>query len=280
MEDVQMQPARIPMNIDRVGIQNLSIPLIVKDRILGNQHTVAQVSLGVELPAAFKGTHMSRFVEVLEDWGEELNFQSMKRLLENVKSRLQAQKATISFTFPYFIRKKAPATQAVGLMSYQCKLTGVLAETSADEVMKTANEGSVELRSHDNSEPKPEFTLEVEVPVMSVCPCSKAISNEGAHSQRCLVQIAVRMRGIIWIEELVEIGEAAGSSPVYSLLKRKDEKYVTENAFANPAFVEDVVREAAARLATHEQVSWYKVQVTSMESIHNHEAFACIEAHK
>ncbi len=256
MEDVQMGPALVPLDIDRVGIQNISLPVVVLDRAQGRQHSVAKVSLGVELPSAFKGTHMSRFVEALEGWGEELDYQSMKRLLQDVKQRLQAQKATISFAFSYFIRKKAPASQREGLMDYQCTLTGEI--------------------GNDND--KPEFLLEVEVPVMSVCPCSKAISNEGAHSQRTMVRMAVRMRKFFWIEELVEIAEAAGSSPVYSLLKREDEKFVTEAAFANPAFVEDVVRATAIRLAQHAQVAWYRVEVQSMESIHNHEAFACIES--
>ncbi len=271
MEDVQMRPSQVPLDIDRVGIQNLSIPIVVKDRIEGSQHTVAKVSLGVELPSAFKGTHMSRFVEALEEWEEDLNYQSMKRLLENVKSRLEAKKATISFTFPYFIHKKAPATGALGLMSYQCKLTGELSDIVPHELLGIAGKAG-------QGQAKPEFLLEVEVPVMSVCPCSKAISKEGAHSQRSLVRMAVRMHELVWIEELIEIGEAAGSSPVYSLLKRQDEKYITESAFANPAFVEDIVREAAARLMKLDSISWYRVEVCSMESIHNHEAFACIES--
>ncbi len=257
MEDVQMGPALVPLDIDRVGIKNFSVPIVVLDRAAGHQHTIAKVSLGVELPSAFKGTHMSRFVEALEGWGEELSYQSMKRLLQDVKRRLQAQKATISFSFSYFIRKKAPATGAMGLMNYQCTLTGEMGQ----------------------DEEKPEFLLEVEVPVMSVCPCSKAISKEGAHSQRTLVRMSVRMRKFFWIEELVEMAEKSGSSPVYSLLKREDEKFVTEAAFANPAFVEDVVRAAAMALSRHEQVAWYRVEVQSMESIHNHEAFACIEAY-
>ncbi len=256
MEDVQNRPALVPMRIDRVGVQNLEIPLLVRDRACGTQHTVAKVDMGVELPSAFKGTHMSRFVEALEEWDEELDYASLKRLLENVKDRLEARRAYIHFKFPYFLRKKAPVSKASGLVAYQCTLTGDMADT------------------------KPEFLLEVEVPVMSVCPCSKAISDEGAHSQRTLVRMAVRMKSFFWIEELVEIGEAAGSSPVYSLLKREDEKFVTEQAFDKPSFVEDVVRAAALRLSDHEYVDWFKVEVQSMESIHNHEAFACIESAK
>ncbi len=256
MEDVQNSPALVPMNIDKVGVQNIQIPLLVRDREKGRQHTVATVDMGVELPSAFKGTHMSRFVEALEDWGEELDYASLKRLLENVKMRLEAKSAYIHFKFPYFIRKKAPVSSDSGIMTYQCKLTGEMIGN------------------------KPEFLLEVEVPVMSVCPCSKAISKEGAHSQRALVRMAVRMKSFFWIEELVDMAEKAGSSPVYTLLKRKDEKYVTEHAFANPAFVEDIVRATAQLLAKHEQVSWYRVEVQSMESIHNHDAYACIECAK
>ena len=254
MDDVQMEPALVPLDIDSVGIQNFSLPIIVLDRAEGRQHTIANVSLGVELPSAFKGTHMSRFIEALEGREEELSYQSMKNLLEDVKKRLNAKSASISFEFPYFIRKKAPSSHSVSLMGYQCKLTGKIGTNNA----------------------KPEFLLEVEIPVMTVCPCSKAISKEGAHSQRTIINIKVQMHKFFWVEELIDIAEQSGSSPVYSLLKREDEKFVTESAFANPAFVEDVVRAVAMRLAKHENIIWYQVQVRSMESIHNHEAFACI----
>ena len=256
MEDVQNGPALVPLRIDRVGVQNLHLPMVVRDRSQGRQHTVAAVDMGVELPSAFKGTHMSRFVEALENWGEELSYQSMKRLLEDVKQRLEARRAYVLFKFPYFIRKVGPASGASGMVSYNCRLTG------------------------DMGQDKPEFLLEVEVPVMTVCPCSKAISDEGAHSQRTLVNISVRMKGFLWIEELVDMAEQAGSSPVYTLLKREDEKYVTEYAFAHPSCVEDVVRATAIKLAEHEKVSWFRVEVRSLESIHSHNAFACIERDK
>ncbi len=253
MEDVQNRPALVPLPIDRVGVKNLHLPVLMRDKAKGKQHTVATVDMGVDLPSAFKGTHMSRFVEALESWHEELNYASMKRLLEDIKKRLEAERAYIVFRFPYFIRKAAPISQASSLVSYKCTLTGEL---------------------HGQ---KPEFVLEVEVPVMTVCPCSKAISVEGAHSQRTLVRISVRMRNFLWIEELVHMAEQAGSSPVYSALKREDEKYVTEHAFARPAFVEDVVRAVAIQLTQHSLVAWYRVEVQSLESIHAHDAFACIE---
>ena len=256
MEDVQSGPAQVPLNIDRVGVKELHLPMVVRDRAQGSQHTVATVDMGVELPSAFKGTHMSRFVEALENWAEDLNYQSVKRLLEDVKERLGARRAYVLFKFPYFMRKAAPASASSGLVCYHCRLTGELGED------------------------KPEFLLEVDVPVMTVCPCSKAISKEGAHSQRTVVRLAVRMTAFSWLEEFIEIAESAGSSPVYTLLKREDEKFVTEDAFAHPTFVEDVVRNAAAKLAEHPQVSWFRVEVESLESIHCHNAFARIERGK
>lgn len=253
MEDVQSGPALFPLCIDRVGVKELHLPIVVRDRAHGSQHTVATVDMAVELPSEFKGTHMSRFVEALENWSEELNYQSMKRLLADVKERLGARRAYVLFKFPYFLRKEAPSSGSPGQVCYHCRLTGELGEE------------------------KPELMLEVDVPVMTVCPCSKAISREGAHSQRTVVRMAVRMTAFSWLEEFIEIAESAGSSPVYTLLKREDEKYVTEYAFAHPTFVEDVVRAAAQRLVEHPQVSWFRVEVESLESIHCHNAFACIE---
>jgi GTP cyclohydrolase I len=256
MQDIQKYPAKVPVPVDRVGVRGVSLPLVVRDRAAGRQHTVARVDLGVDLPADFKGTHMSRFIEALEDFNEELDYQSLRRLLEDVRTRLEARRAYISLEFPYFITKRAPGTGSLGRMSYVCRLTGEL--------------------GGEEEKGGPEFLLEVDVPIMTVCPCSKAISAEGAHSQRAVVRIAVRMKGFIWIEDFVDMAEAAGSSPVYTLLKREDEKFVTEQAFANPAFVEDVVRLVAQRLAGHSLVASFCVEVESFESIHAHNAFARI----
>ena len=245
MEDVQNSPAPVALPIDRVGVKGLKLPLLVRDRAQGTQHTVANVDVSVDLPAAFKGTHMSRFVQALANWTEDLDYAGMKRLLEDVRERLNARRAHIVFHFPYFVQKNAPATACPGILPYECRLTGELPEDG-----------------------KPSFLLEVTVPVMTVCPCSKAISREGAHSQRADVRMAVRMRGFCWIEDFIEIAEASGSSPVYSLLKREDEKFVTEDAFSRPTFVEDVVRNVASRLADHPHVSGVRVEVESYESIH------------
>ena len=254
MQDVQNSPAQVALPIDRVGVRGLALPITVKDRVLGRQHTVARVDLSVDLPGEFKGTHMSRFVEALENWAEELDHHSVKTLLMDVRDRLNARKSQVTFRFPYFQRKKAPATGSPGPMAYECRLSGEMGE----------GEG---LR----------YELEVETPVMTVCPCSKAICREGAHSQRAMVRICCRFAGLVWLEDLIGIAEGAGSSPVYTLLKREDEKMVTEQAFANPTFVEDAVRNAAAALEAHPKVTWFRVEVESFESIHNHNAFAAIE---
>ncbi len=253
MEDVQSHAPLVALNIDRVGVRELRLPLLVRDRTKGTQQTVASVDLGVDLPSAFKGTHMSRFVETLEEWNAEISYQSVRRLLLDIKQRLEARRAYARFCFPYFIKKSAPASGIPALISYQCRLTGELDD-----------EGQ-------------HFCLEVDVPVMTVCPCSKAISDEGAHSQRAMVRMNLRMKVFSWLEDFIDIAEASGSSAVYTLLKREDEKFVTEQAFAHPTFVEDVVRNVAQRLSEHGQVEWFSVEVESMESIHNHNAFARIE---
>jgi GTP cyclohydrolase I len=161
----------------------------------------------------------------------------------------------VHLRFPYFRDVQAPATGAPGVMAYHCRLTGELAHND-----------------------RPAFLLEVAVPVMTVCPCSKAICADAAHSQRAEVRIRCRFTGFVWVEEIIDLAAAAGSSPVYTLLKREDEKHVTETAFANPTFVEDVVRAAAHDLENHPRVTWYRVEVESFESIHNHSAYAVIES--
>jgi len=257
MKDIQSQPSLVALPIDRVGVKGLTLPIVVSDKVNGSQHSVAEVDMTVDLPAHWRGSHMSRFVEALEDWQEELSYQSMKNLLLDVKNRLEAEKAHVEFRFTYFLNKTSPATRAHNLMGYNCRLVGEMDHTD-----------------------KPQFMLEIDIPVMTVCPCSKAISKEGAHSQRANLRIAVKMCKFVWMEEFIDIAEAAGSSPVYPLLKREDEKFVTEHAFANPAFVEDVVRNAGLALLNHPAVSWFKVEVESFESIHAHNAYACIEHDK
>jgi GTP cyclohydrolase I len=253
MQDVQNGPSEVPLSIDRVGIKNLRVPLVVQDRSKGRQDTVASVDTSVDLPGSMKGTHMSRFMQALSSWEGFLTYKSLYSLLDNVCSRLNARRAHIRFAFPYFLPRRAPKSGNEFLMDYACFVSGQL-------------EGG-ELR----------LSIGAEVPVMTVCPCSLAISEDGAHSQRALIRAQAGFTGFFWLEELIEMAQEAGSSPVYPLLKREDEKYVTEHAFSNPAFVEDVVRSMAARLEEHPLVTWFSLEVESFESIHNHSAYASIE---
>ena len=253
MEDVQNNPAEVAMPIDRVGVKNLKMPLITRDKKAGHQHTVACINLSVELPADFKGTHMSRFIEALESWNDKLDHESFKSLLADISKRLNAKKAYAKLSFPFFMELVSPVSGMKSRMGYSCVMEG---EYQNDKLT---------------------YALTVEVPVMTVCPCSKAISEEGAHSQRAIVRIKSRFKGFLWLEDLIEIASNSGSCPVYSLLKRGDEKFVTEKGFANPTFVEDVVRNAAKGMMEHPQVTWFKVEVESHESIHDHSAFAEIE---
>jgi GTP cyclohydrolase IB len=253
LRDVQSAPASVPVDIDRVGVRHFHFPLIVRERAQGRQHTVAKVEMGVDLPASFKGTHMSRFIEALQDWSGILDYNGLKHLLADIKNRLEAQKAWIHFQFPFFLEQASPSTGSVARMDYQCQVSG-------------------EFQKRDLL-----FSLGVEVPVMTVCPCSLAICEQGAHSQRAMVRISTRNKGLIWLEDLIELAQDAGSSPVYALLKREDEKVVIEHAFGKPCFVEDVVRNVSNGLGLLSQVIWYRVEVESQESIHNHSAYACIE---
>ena len=254
MKDIQSSADMRKIELAKAGIKNLQYPIIVLDKVNKVQHTTATVDLFVNLPKEFKGTHMSRFVEAIENWEGEISYKSVRGLLAVIRDRLEACRAQVCFHFPYFIRKNAPATGTPGEVAYNCMLTGEL-----------------------NEKDEQNFILDIEVPVMTVCPCSKAISDEGAHSQRTLVHMTLLMNGFDWIEDFVSVAEASGSSPVYTILKREDEKYVTEHAFANPCFVEDVVRNVAQGLSRNEHLKGYRIEVESMESIHNHNAFACIE---
>ncbi|WP_029898374.1 GTP cyclohydrolase FolE2 [Desulfohalovibrio reitneri] len=253
MEDVQSGPSEVAMPIDRVGVKGLKHPLTIRDRKRGSQNTVAEVDLSADLPARFKGTHMSRFVEALGEFKGDLDRSTLETFLADLADKLEADSAHARFRFPYFLRQSAPATGSPGLMHYECVLDGEWRRGALT------------------------FTLEVAVPVMTVCPCSKAIAEEGAHSQRAVVRIRCRFEGFVWLEELIKLAEASASCRVYSVLKREDEKMVTETAFANPRFVEDVVRGCAQGLAGDGRFTWFRVEVESFESIHNHSAFASIE---
>ncbi|MCD6117984.1 GTP cyclohydrolase I FolE2 [bacterium] len=255
MIDIQNQPDYRNLSIDQVGVKNLVYPITVRDRVNKVQHTVGSINMYVSLPHNFRGTHMSRFIEILNEYHRNLHIDTVEHIMHNMKEKLNAEEAHMEVRFPYFIEKKAPASGALGLMEYNCSYIGTLKE-------------------------KKDFIVGVKVPVTTLCPCSKEISDRGAHNQRSIVSIQIRSKKLVWIEELIEYAEESASSPVYSLLKRVDEKVVTEQAYDNPMFVEDVVREVAQKLENDHRVFWYKVESENFESIHNHNAYASIERTK
>lgn len=252
LPDIQSLPDERKIPIDKVGVKGLRYPISVKDRQKGLQHTVGLFDLFVSLPHDFKGAHMSRFIEVLNEFRGEISMEKFREILEKIKSKLNAKSAHMNVEFPYFIEKSAPITGTPGLMSYTCFMRGALAERF-------------------------DLIVGVEVPVTTVCPCSKEISEYGAHNQRGIVRVQLRFRKLFWIEEIIEVVESSVSSEIYSLLKRPDEKFVTEKAYENPMFVEDVVRLALSRLREKNNFPWYKIEVENFESIHNHSAYASIE---
>lgn len=255
LHDIQNLADDRGVAIDYVGVSDLRYPIVVLDRYAEKQHTVASISLSVGLPHHFKGTHMSRFIEVLNEHRGEVTVRTIPTILRDLRDRLDAETARLEVRFPYFIEKSAPATGSTGLMDYDCSF-------------KAEANGTL----HD-------FVVEVRVPVTSLCPCSKAISDYGAHNQRGMITVQVRSDAtdIIWIEEIVALAESAGSAPVYPLLKRADERHVTMQAYDNPVFVEDMVRTVAGTLMRDRRVIWFSVEAVNAESIHNHAAFARLE---
>jgi len=255
LRDVQNEPDYRNIPLDKVGVEGLLYPINVMHREEGLMSTVATVSLTVDLPHNFRGTHMSRFVEVLKRFHGLISLHTLEEILDATKEALDAETAHIELDFPYFIKKKAPVSGVESYMNYGCKFMA-------------------------SKRDRFDFVLEVRTPVHLLCPCSKEISKYSAHNQRGEVLIQVRMKGLVWIEDLVEISESSASAPLYSILKREDEKFITERAYENPKFVEDVARDVALRLDDNPKVTWYYVRVTSFESIHNHNAYACLRREK
>ena len=255
LTDVQSSEDRRNVAIDRVGVKDVTYPIRLRTPDGGYQHTVAKVSMYVSLPHHQKGTHMSRFLEVLNEHAREIDPTDIMPICHDIKERLNAAGAHLKLAFTYFINKLAPVTASPGLMDYQ-----VTFEASSDGA--------------------DDFVMGVTVPATSLCPCSKAISDYGAHNQRCHIEARVRFEGMLWIEDLVGMVENAASAPVFSVLKRPDEKHVTERAYDNPKFVEDVVRDLSLLLDADSRVKWYSVNSENFESIHNHNAFASVERDK
>jgi len=239
--------------IDQVGIKDIQHPIVVSDRTGGEQHTIANFNMYVSLPHDFKGTHMSRFVEILNQHEYEITVESFKRMISEMTERLNAESGHIEMSFPYFVTKAAPVSGVESLMDYEVSFIGKLNEEKSSVLVK------------------------VVVPVTSLCPCSKSISDYGAHNQRSHITVCVQTTGFIWIEELIETVEKVASCELYGLLKRPDEKYVTEKAYDNPKFVEDIVRDVAVQLNLDERILSYIVESENFESIHNHSAYARIE---
>jgi len=240
--------------IDRVGVKAMRFPIEVRNKDGSKQRTVATTALAVDLPHHFKGTHMSRFVEVLNAHGNCLDVREARAIPTELLGRLDARKAHVEFRFPFFITKSAPVTQMPGVMDYEVVF-----------------ECEVDVDGHFD------FELTVIVPVATLCPCSKAISDYGAHNQRGSVTFSVKSQSPIWIEDLIELVESSASCELYSLLKRPDEKAVTERAYDNPVFVEDLVRNIAAKANAQDNILWYRVEAENYESIHNHNAYAVVE---
>ncbi len=267
LHDTQNQTDDRKLSIDRVGVKNLRYPIQIRDRPQANekptsshdQSTIATVQLTVDLPHHFKGTHMSRFVEVLNSHGPVLHVLNVRIILEQLLAKLHAEEAHVDFEFPFFLEKKAPVTKAKALMDYNVRFSATLTARKKEfqEVF--------------------DFVATVIVPVTTLCPCSKAISASGAHNQRGQVTFSVRCTKAMWIEEMIRLVEDSASCELYTLLKRPDEKFVTERAYANPVFVEDLVRNVALRAETDSNILWYRVEAENFESIHNHNAYALIE---
>ncbi len=254
IRDVQSSFDSRGIGIDKVGIKNIRYPIVVLDRSNTIQHTIASINMYVDLPKQFKGTHMSRFVEILNEYRGNISIRDYPGILEKMRERFNARSAHLEIEFPYFIEKKSPVTHARSLMEYTCTFIGIRNGTGTD------------------------FVLIIRVPVLTLCPCSKEISKYGAHNQRSFVTVHLRFKGLVWIEEIVTLVEASASGQLYSLLKRPDEKYVTEFAYDNPMFVEDVVREVARKLKKNDRIVSFSVEAENLESIHNHNVYAYVES--
>ncbi len=256
IEDVQNTADTRQIAIDKVGIKAIRHPVIVKDKSGGEQHTVAMFNMYVHLPQQFKGTHMSRFVEILNMNEHAISIESFETILREMITRLEAESGHVEMTFPYFVNKAAPVSGVKSLLDYEVTFIGEISHGKID------------------------ITVKVLVPVTSLCPCSKKISDYGAHNQRSHVTVTALVNDFIWIEDIIDLVEKQASCELYGLLKRPDEKYVTERAYDNPKFVEDMVRDVAAQLNAEKRIVAYTVESENFESIHNHSAYALIENDK
>ena len=243
------------MKLKSVGIKNIKLPVSIREKAGTLQETVASISLHADIPKHYRESCVSTFIAVLNKHQDDMSVNILAKLLAEVQDELQAEAAQLEMSFPYFIEKKAPVTLTASLMEYPCRFTGSVGK---DE----------------------DFMLSVWVPVTTLCPCSKEISAGGAHNQRAEVNLNIKFSGFVWLEDLIDLVESAASSQVYALLKRPDEKYVTEMAYENPMFVEDVVRRVAELVKMHEDIYWFSISVESFESIHKHSAYAYVDSNE
>jgi GTP cyclohydrolase I len=256
LTDIQNTPDLRNIALTKVGVKGLEYPIRVLDKVHKVQHTTGKADLYADLPRHFKGTHMSRFVEIFHRRREDLSMPRFLDMLEEIIAGLEAESAWGMVEFPYFIEKKAPVSGLPGMMSYLCRYQGSVSK---------------------NSPHTRHFIVAITVPVTTVCPCSKAISERGAHNQRGIVTVELELGPFFWIEDIIELVEKAASSPVYSILKREDEKHITETAYDNPKFVEDLVRDIYSELKGLGSFPRFSVEAENFESIHNHSAYARAE---
>jgi GTP cyclohydrolase I len=243
------------MKITTVGVKDIKFPVKIREKPGTLQETVASISLHADIPKHYRETCVSTFIAALNKYQDDISVNILAKLLSEVKDDLQAEAAHLEMTFSYFIEKKAPVSKTTSLMEYTCSFTGSIGKNE-------------------------DFMLSVQVPVTTLCPCSKEISTGGAHNQRAEVNLNVKFTGFIWLEDLIDMVESAASSQVYALLKRPDEKHVTEQAYDNPMFVEDVVRKVSELAKKHGNIYWFSVSVESFESIHKHSAYAYVDSNK
>ncbi len=303
MIDIQSTPDTRAVPLQKVGVKNVKYPIQVLDKSRKKQNTTGTVNLFVNLPHNFKGTHMSRFIEVFHKHHNDISMNNFLEMLEEIRSKLDAERAFGRITFPYFIEKSAPVTKSAGLMEYTCSYEGEVSihnegeslppglQASLSPTPPSADSGSGTAFTETRSKPVSQvlspqagslptrnarFFISIKVPVATLCPCSKAISEYGAHNQRGFVKVKVLYSKFFWIEDVISMIEECASTPLYSVLKRKDEKFVTEHAYDNPRFVEDVVREVYLGLKKMD-FKWFTVEAETEESIHFHNAYACAE---
>jgi GTP cyclohydrolase IB len=253
LHDKQSERDTRELRIDKVGVRGLRFPIQIRDKAHTVQNTVATIGMFVDLPKEFKGTHMSRFIEVLNAHGNMVHVENIEDILFAMQKKLHSDCSHLEMEFPFFLTKKAPVSGRESVLDYTARFD---ASACGKEI---------------------DFVLTVKAGVTTLCPCSKAISAYGAHNQRGEVSVQIRSSKAIWIEDLIALIESSASSELFALLKREDEKAVTERAYENPVFVEDLVRNVAVKLNAHPDVTWYKVEAENYESIHNHNAYACIE---